>query len=98
MNSMVLKRYDGSFARMNFSSPYEKAYFYHWISKKSVKDLDKLTEETQRIYKYTRQPTLISFFDFKDPKFQEGSRELKSLILNVTNKFKNHINLAYIND
>lgn len=53
MSSLVLKRYDSELVYYDLTSE-DHMYSHNWINKKSVKEVDELTNESYRLYELLR--------------------------------------------
>lgn len=68
MSSLVLKRYDGDILNYDLTSE-DHVFIHNWINKRTLKEVDELTNESYRIYELLRQPMFLTFVDFDDRKY-----------------------------
>lgn len=97
MSSLVLKRYDGELIYYDLTSE-DHMFAHNWINKKSLKEVDELTNESYRIYELLRQPTFLVFVDFEDPRYAKACDKAVEVIKKVAPKYSHFMGFFYVNN
>lgn len=97
MSSLVLKRYDGELMYYDLTSE-DHVNIHNWINKKSLKEVDELTNESYRIYELLRQPMFLTFVDFEDQRYSKECYRAVEVIKQVAPKFSHIMGFLYVNN
>jgi hypothetical protein len=62
-NSLVLKRYDGEYFSMDMLDPQAISTAYAWVHKKSIKEVEELSQPFLFIQSMIQQPMAIAYLD-----------------------------------
>ena len=98
-SSMVLVRYDGFISKLDLSDSPSDRYRW-WISAKSAKPVDQLSEAVYQLTQAAGLPMLVLFMDFEssDPRVVERSHQLLHTMEVVAPVYEHIFKVYYTSD